>query len=97
MIIILIFAAYYRQLSADAMHDFSIWLTRTGSNPADINRFQSYIGKFIPIFLASFCFQRSVEYFDVKTDGPSDNAASLRKMSCTCGQGSKEIRQWPIN
>ena len=26
------------------IHDFSVWL-RTGSNPADINQFQSHTGK----------------------------------------------------
>ncbi len=51
-------ASYYRQLSADIkmknfkietsfvsrdIHAFSVWL-RTGSNPADSNRFRSHTG-----------------------------------------------------
>ena len=31
-------------MSYDAKHEFSVW-PKTGSNPADINRFQSYTGK----------------------------------------------------
>ena len=31
-------------LQYDAIHDFLVWL-RTGSNPADINRFRSLTGK----------------------------------------------------
>ena len=33
-------------LQYDAIHDFSLWL-RTGSNPADSNRFQSHTENFI--------------------------------------------------
>ncbi len=33
------------------MHDFSAWL-RTGSNPADSNRFQSHAGKEIKVLLS---------------------------------------------
>ena len=44
----------------DAIHDFSLWM-RTGSNPADINRFRSNTEKnnFIIIFsLSSFFKER---------------------------------------
>ena len=39
----------------DAVRDFSVWLI-TGSNPADINRFQSHTGNYIisQIFLHSY-------------------------------------------
>ena len=40
MIFILIFV---EKLSIYAKHDFSLW-PRTGSNPADINRFESQTG-----------------------------------------------------
>ena len=35
----------------DAIHDFSVWL-KTGSKPADINRFRSHTGK--PIKLSIY-------------------------------------------
>ena len=35
-------------LKYDAIHDFSVWL-RAGSNPADLNRFQSRTGKSIAV------------------------------------------------
>ena len=42
MIFILIFVENW--LFFYAIHDFSVWL-RAGSNPHDINRFRSHIGK----------------------------------------------------
>ena len=42
MIFILIYVEHF--LSFDAIHNFSVWL-RTGSNPADSNRFRSHTGK----------------------------------------------------
>ena len=33
----------------DAVHDFSVWM-RTGSNPADIDRFRSHTGNKITTF-----------------------------------------------
>ena len=42
--LILIFVENY--LEYDAIHDFSVCL-RSGSNPADINRFRSYTGKHV--------------------------------------------------
>ena len=46
MIFILIFVE--NCLQYDAIHDFSVWL-RTGSYPADINRFRIHTGKYITI------------------------------------------------
>ena len=46
MIFILIFLE--NCLHYGAKHDFSVWL-RTGSNPADINWFQSHTGKYFSI------------------------------------------------
>ena len=34
----------------DALHDFSVWL-RIGSNPEDINRFESHTGKDIDVYI----------------------------------------------
>ena len=42
MILVFIFIENY--LKCDAIHDFLIW-PRTGSNPADINGFQSHTEK----------------------------------------------------
>ena len=43
MIFMLLFIEKY--LKYDTIHDFSVWL-RTGSNLADINRFQTFVLKF---------------------------------------------------
>ena len=47
MIFILIFVV--NCLKYDAIHDFSVWF-RTGSNPADIIRIRSHIGKYFKQF-----------------------------------------------
>ena len=35
---------FYIHRKFDTIHDFSVWL-KTGSNPANINRFRSHTGK----------------------------------------------------
>ena len=47
------FVIFIKSLKYDAIHDFSV-LLRTGSNPADINRFLSHVGKLI-IYLHLIC------------------------------------------
>ena len=44
---------YENCLQYDVMHDFTVWL-RTGSNPADIDWFETHIGKtmyFFPVVI----------------------------------------------
>ena len=53
----------YFILIYDVIHDFLVWL-RTGSNPADINRLQSHIGKTFTYNIYSYRLAESTaEYF----------------------------------
>ena len=54
-------------ISYDALHNFSVWL-RTGSNPVDINQWQSHTGK-----TAHLPRKFIVEWGDEKMECPAND------------------------